>query len=191
MESKNGKNGKSLLQEEIAELGELEKKIVGLVVQRKPVSRNTNTEYDANLTFGQKLADSVAAFGGSWTFILTFMGILIVWIILNTIILVSRNLTFDPYPFILLNLVLSMLAAFQAPFILMSQNRAAAKDRIDASHDYEVNLKAEMEILSLHEKIDQLRSQQWGELIEQQNKQIEMLRKLLEEQQGLRANSGN
>jgi uncharacterized membrane protein len=177
--NQNGEKG--FLQKEIEELGDLEKKIVGHVVQRKTVSRNINAEFDANLTFGQKWADRVAGFGGSWTFIIIFMGILFVWIVANSILLSLKNNTFDPYPFILLNLVLSMLAAFQAPFILMSQNRAAAKDRLDASHDYEVNLKAEMEIISLHEKIDQLRTQQWSDLIEQQRKQIEMLTKLLNE----------
>lgn len=177
----NGQNEKGFLQAELEQLGELEKSVVGHLVRRKPVSRNINKEYDATLTFGQRLADTVAGFGGSWTFIIIFGGVLGSWIILNSFILAMSNRSFDPYPYILLNLVLSMVAAFQAPFILMSQNRAAAKDRLDASHDYEVNLKAEMEILALHEKIDELKNQQWASLVEQQNKQIELLTRLLQE----------
>ena len=105
---------------------------------------------------------------------------MLAWVILNSFILANRNAAFDPYPYILLNLFLSMTVALQAPIIMMSQNRQSAKDRIDAAHDYEVNLKAELEILSLHKKIDELREQKWIELIEIQQKQIEMLEKLLE-----------
>ncbi len=144
----------------------------------KRVARNINIAYDATLTTGQRIADRVASFGGSWTFILIFMSVLIGWIILNAFLLVSKP--FDPYPFILLNLVLSMLAAFQAPIIMMSQNRQAAKDRLDAEHDYEVNLKAEMEIEQLHVKLDDLREQRWAELVEMQQEQIRLLLQLVE-----------
>src|SRR6185295_10578400 len=132
-------------------------------------------------TFGERLADRIAAFGGSWTFLLLFLVVLVSWVGLNSLVLARRHEAFDPYPYILLNLFLSMIAALQAPIIMMSQNRQAAKDRLDAAHDYEVNLKAELEILSLHEKVDELRERKWGELIELQQEQIRMLMRLLEE----------
>src|SRR5207248_5663226 len=132
-------------------------------------------------TFGQRLADKIATFGGSWTFIIIFGAILLIWIALNSFLLLYRTGPFDPYPYILLNLFLSMLAALQAPVIMMSQNRQAAKDRMDAAHDYEVNLKAELEILALHEKLDALREQQWSELIFMQQEQIKLLTQLLRE----------
>lgn len=144
------------------------------------VSRNTNQTFDASLTFGQRLADKVAAFGGSWTFIIIFVGILLSWVALNSVVLAKQHDAFDPYPYILLNLVLSMLAAIQAPVIMMSQNRQAAKDRLDAAHDYEVNMKAELEISALHSKLDALREQQWAELVAMQQEQIRLLTELLE-----------
>jgi uncharacterized membrane protein len=121
---------------------------------RSHVSRNPNVEEEERLTFGERIADKVAAFGGSWTFIIIFGVILLSWAGLNTIILVQR--AFDPYPYILLNLFLSMLAALQAPVIMMSQNRQATKDRLKADLDYEVNMKAELEVAQLHRKIDRL-----------------------------------
>jgi len=121
---------------------------------RTQVSRNPNIEEQERLTFGQRVADKVAAFGGSWTFIILFAVILAVWVILNSSALLARH--FDPYPYILLNLVLSMLAAVQAPVIMMSQNRQSAKDRLKSDLDYEVNLKAEMEVAHLHSKIDHI-----------------------------------
>jgi uncharacterized membrane protein len=128
-----------------------------LFMQTTHVSRDTNKEFDKALTFGQRLADNVAAFGGLWTFILLSLGVMAFWILANSVLLVRQGgQPFDPYPYILLNLVLSMCAALQAPVIMMSQNRQAAKDRLDAGHDYEVNIKAEVEILKLHEKIDSL-----------------------------------
>jgi uncharacterized membrane protein len=151
------------------------------ILQGKHVAHNTNKEFDETLTFGQRLADRVASFGGSWTFIIIFGSILLTWIILNTFILARMNSAFDPYPYILLNLFLSMLAAIQAPIIMMSQNRQAAKDRLDAAHDYEVNMKAELEIADLHKKMDELREKQWLELIAMQQEQIHLLTQLLEE----------
>ena len=133
------------------------------------------------MTVGQRLADRIAIFGGSWTFILLFLFLLLSWIVLNTVVLARVSKPFDPYPYIFLNLILSMLAALQAPVIMMSQNRYAAKDRVAAEHDYEVNLKAELEILALHKKIDTLRQQQWMELVEMQQQQIQLLTKLLDE----------
>lgn len=150
-------------------------------VPKPPLARDTNKEFDTQLTFGQRLADKVAAFGGSWTFIILFAAVLAAWIVLNSVILARRHEAFDPYPYILLNLFLSMTAAVQAPVIMMSQNRQAAKDRMDAAHDYEINLKAEMEIGRLHEKMDDLREQRWAELVSMQQEQIRLLQQLLEE----------
>jgi len=125
--------------------------------------------------------DRIAIFGGSWTFILIFLALLLAWIVLNTIVLAHIGKPFDPYPYIFLNLILSMLAALQAPVIMMSQNRYAAKDRVAAQHDYEVNLKSELEILALHQKVDTLRQQQWLELVAMQQEQIELLTTLRDE----------
>src|SRR5215467_8502564 len=162
-----------------AGLTELDQRVIRHLAERLHISRNINQEFDEKLTFGQRLADRVATFGGSWTFILIFCFILLAWVTLNSLILLHRGGVFDPYPYILLNLVLSMLAALQAPVIMMSQNRQAAKDRLDAAHDYEVNLKAELEIMSLHEKVDLLRERQWGELLELQQEQIRLLMRLV------------
>lgn len=162
-------------------LTEKEKRVVRHVTERKQISRNTNQDFSGELTFGQRLADRVASFGGSWTFILLFLGVLLCWVCLNTFLLSRHNAQFDPYPYILLNLILSMLASLQAPVIMMSQNRQAAKDRMDAAHDYEVNLKAELEIMGLHEKMDALRERQWQDLILLQQQQIELLTRLLDE----------
>ncbi|EMF0271132.1 DUF1003 domain-containing protein [Enterococcus hirae] len=142
------------------------------------ISQNLNTTINQKATFGQKSADAIANFGGSWPFIFLFVVILGSWILLNT--LHFFGLSFDRYPFILLNLVLSCLAAIQAPIIMMSQNRQAARDRIAADHDYQTNLKAELEISLLHEKIDYLMSQQWQQMLELQQLQIELLTQLNE-----------
>ena len=155
--------------------------VLSHIKDKQHISRNINTDFDASLTFGQRIADKVASFGGSWTFILSFLFILILWIVLNSFILLRSGNAFDPYPYILLNLVLSMIASLQAPVIMMSQNRQAAKDRLDASHDYEVNLKAEWEIMALHEKMDALREQQWQELVAMQQEQIRLLTALLQQ----------
>ena len=157
----------------------VKKKVLRHLSERLHISHNTNKEFDRTQTFGQRLADNVAAFGGSWPFIILFGSVLLVWVVLNSYVLSRRGEAFDPYPFILLNLVLSMLAAIQAPIIMMSQNRQSAKDRLDAAHDYEVNLKAELEIMGLHEKVDALKEQQWRELIEIQQEQIRLLTELL------------
>ena len=161
------------------EAGESEKRVVERLTQRLHISRNTHQEFVESLTFGQRLADRIAVFGGSWTFIILFLSLLLGWIVLNTFLLTRIGKPFDAYPYIFLNLILSMLAALQAPVIMMSQNRHAAKDRIAAEHDYEVNLKSELEILALHEKMDTLRQQQWTELLTLQREQIQLLTKLL------------
>lgn len=171
---------KSLFLEKINQLTKRERDIIRHIVQRSHVTRNTNKEFDEQLTFGQRMADRVASFGGSWTFIMIFMSVLLGWIVLNSFILAKRDAAFDPYPYILLNLFLSMLASIQAPILMMSQNRLSAKDRLDAAHDYEINLKAELEIASLHAKMDELRDKQWAELVAMQQEQINLLTKLLE-----------
>lgn len=166
---------------ELNALSELQQRVIEHFGDRKHISHDTNQEFETQLTFGQKLADKVASFGGSWTFIVIFGAILLAWVVLNSFILARHGATFDPYPYILLNLFLSMLASVQAPLILMSQNRQTVKDRLDAAHDYEVNLKAELEILSLHEKLDELRDLKWKELIEIQQEQIRLLTLVLNE----------
>jgi uncharacterized membrane protein len=166
-------------------LPELEHRVVEHFGDRRHVSHDTNLEFEKRLTFGQRLADRVAAFGGSWTFIIIFAAVLLAWVLVNTLILARHSDPFDPYPYILLNLFLSMLAAVQAPVILMSQNRQGVKDRLDAAHDYEVNLKAELEILSLHEKMDELREMKWAELIAMQQEQIRLLTQLMKERNPL------
>lgn len=164
------------------DLGKNEHAVLHHLSKRKALAHNTNLEFDGNLTFGQKVADKIASFGGSWTFILLFLFSLFAWVLLNSFILVKWGKAFDPYPYILLNLFLSMLASLQAPVIMMSQNRQSAKDRLDAEHDYEVNLKAEIEILSLHQKVDLLREQQWEELVKMQQEQIRLLTELVKKQ---------
>jgi len=156
------------------------RKVASHIAQRLSIARNTEKEYEATATLGQRAADAVALFGGSWTFIGIFAGILVGWVALNSYYLVRHHDVFDPYPYILLNLFLSMLAAIQAPIILMSQNRQAQKDRLNAGHDYEVNLKAELEIMLLHEKMDLLRQGQWGDLLKLQTEQLQLLATLIE-----------
>jgi len=166
----------------LADLPESEYRVVEHFSEHRHISRDINLEFEKELTLGQRLADTVAAFGGSWTFIIIFAIILLFWVLLNTLILARHSASFDPYPYILLNLFLSMLAAIQAPVILMSQNRQGVRDRLDAAHDYEVNLKAELEILSLHEKLDELREMKWSELITMQQEQLRLLTLLMKEQ---------
>lgn len=148
-------------------------------LRHRPIARDIVVESEANATLGQRLADGIALFGGSWTFILLLLAFLLFWAVLNTEILGPRNKAFDPYPYIFLNLFLSMLAALQAPVIMMSQNRQTVKDRLHAANDYEVNLKAKIEIRELHEKFDALRERDWEHLVQLQQRQIEMLTELL------------
>jgi uncharacterized membrane protein len=160
------------------QLNEREKKLADRLAEGTPISRNVAKYFSEQSTFGERLADRVTAFGGSWTFISIFGAVLFLWVLLNFLLLIKFGSTFDPYPYILLNLGLSMLAAVQAPIILMSQNRETDKDRLNAEHDYEVNLKAELEIMALHEKIDLLREKQWAELISVQQEQLRLLNQL-------------
>ncbi|MEO8407644.1 MAG: DUF1003 domain-containing protein [Oxalobacteraceae bacterium] len=162
------------------ELDERTQKIARHIAGRKHIVRDTTKQFDEKTTKGQRAADAVALFGGSWTFIGIFVAVIVLWVLLNSYILARYNNGFDPYPYILLNLFLSMLASIQAPIILMSQNRHAEKDRLDAEHDYEVNLKAELDIMLLHEKIDVLKDVQWSELLAIQNEQILLIKSLIE-----------
>lgn len=153
-----------LLKEEKGKLSEIEQEVLSSMKDQEILSRNPDIGFDENLTFGERLADRIADFGGSWFFISIFVLIIIVWMFINSYVLAVRP--FDPYPYILLNLVLSCLAALQAPVIMMSQNRQESRDRERALHDYQVNLKAELEIRVLHQKLDQLMSHQWERLVE-------------------------
>lgn len=171
-----------LFNSEYEKLTKQEKHVAHHITERTPISENVIQDYSEQLTFGQKMADKVASFGGSWMFIIIFMIVLVAWIILNSFILFKlRSGSFDPYPYIFLNLILSMLAAIQAPIIMMSQNRQAYKDRLSAEHDYEVNLKSELEIIALHEKVDSLKQEQWRELISIQEEQLKLLGQLVED----------
>lgn len=164
------------MREELGELGALEEKVLAAIERRETVSSDTNKKVDEGATFGQRLADRVATFGGSWGFIGLFLGILVVWMIFNSA--TARQDHFDPYPFILLNLVLSCVAALQAPVIMMSQNRQEQKDRIRAENDYSTNLKAELEVRLLHEKLDHLLTKQMIRLFEVQDLQVALLKEL-------------
>lgn len=165
-----------VLEIERGELSQLEEDVVRSLKEQELISANTNEEISSSRTMGEKLSDGLASFGGSWTFLTCFSIGMGVWIIINTVVLATR--AFDPYPFILLNLLLSCLAAIQAPVIMMSQNRQEAKDRVRAEHDYRVNLKAELEIRHLHSKLDLLLTHQWQRLLEIQQIQTELLQQL-------------
>ena len=162
------------LLKQMQELSERERRVIGSWLKRQPVSQDINQQFREQLTLGQRLADKVASFGGSWTFIFLFLAGMMAWMLINA----DMTEAFDPFPFILLNLILSCLAALQAPVIMMSQNRQASKDRLEAHYDYEVNLKAEMEIMDLHAKLDRLRDLQWSELIALQQRQVELLEEI-------------
>ncbi|WP_339692446.1 DUF1003 domain-containing protein [uncultured Parasphingorhabdus sp.] len=145
-----------LLDKPVAALSPEERGVLEAIVSRQIVADDAGNLADEQASFGERLSDRVAAIGGSWGFIIAFALVLLSWMILNSKILGRFDAAFDPYPFIFLNLILSTLAAIQAPIIMMSQNRAANKDRIAAAHDYEVNLRAEIDIIRLHEKMDLL-----------------------------------
>lgn len=166
----------NLLLREKGELSSLEEKVIASIRDHDLMSNDHHEEYEEHLSLGQRLADRMAVFGGSWTFLITFFCFLLIWIGVNSFVLLTQP--FDPYPFILLNLILSCLAAIQAPVIMMSQNRQEAKDRLRAQQDYRINLKAELEIRHLHEKMDHLLLQQWQRLVEVQQVQIDLLEEL-------------
>lgn len=175
------------LGKDTSELTGQERVILQQAIDKRAVSRDPAAAFDDNLSLGQRMADAVACFGGSWAFISGFAVALVLWTGGN---LVLAGAAFDPYPFIFLNLVLSMLAAIQAPIIMMSQNRQAAKDRDVSAHDYEVNLKAEIEIMALHEKVDRLRDEDIRGLIVTQQAQIDRLSRLVEKQLASGAGTG-
>jgi len=165
-----------LVEDEKGEITQLEQQVLESMRDQEILSQNPETEFDAGLTLGQRAADRIADFGGSWAFIGIFALVMLCWMLLNTWVLAARP--FDPYPYILLNLVLSCLAAIQAPVIMMSQNRQEARDRKRSLHDYQVNLKAELEIRHLHQKIDHLLSRQWERLVEIQEVQMELINQI-------------
>ncbi len=158
------------------ELSALDKQVVESLKEQELLATNINVEYDQQRTVGERMADKLADFGGSWRFISIFAGLLFLWIGLNSSLLIIRP--FDPYPYIFLNLILSCLAAIQAPVILMSQNRQEARDRLQAEHDYRVNLKAELEIRHLHEKVDHLLVNQWQRLLNIQEIQMQLMEEI-------------
>lgn len=159
------------------QLDELETEVLRSLKENDILAENAEEVFEGELTFGERLSDSIASFGGSWRFIITFGVVLASWIALNIVGLFAQP--FDPYPFILLNLVLSCLAALQAPIIMMSQNRQEARDRIRSKNDYKINLKAELEIRHLHEKIDHLLIHQWQRLMEIQQIQVELMNEIV------------
>lgn len=166
-----------LLEDEKGELSELEEEVIRSIREADILSENINEEFEQGLTFGDRVSDRIAEFGGSWKFILSFGAVLIVWIAVNSVALLRRP--FDPYPYILLNLVLSTIAALQAPVIMMSQNRQEVKDRLRSENDYRVNLKSELEIRVLNERMEHLLKKQWQRLLEIQEIQTDLIRQLV------------
>ena len=167
---------RQVLETEVGEVSALDNEVLESLKKNELLSANIYEDVDAKLTHGEVLADKIATLGGSWRFITFFGLVLLTWIGLNSLALLKQP--FDPYPFILLNLVLSCLAAIQAPVIMMSQNRVEARDRLRAENDYKINLKAELEIRHLHEKVDHLLKQQWVRLMEIQEIQLELMEEL-------------
>jgi len=166
----------SILRQERGELSDLEQEVIRNLADRVLLSENVDEEIEERLTVGQRLADRVADVGGSWIFVIGFFVFLGVWIAINTVLVLRRP--FDPFPFILLNLLLSCLAAIQAPIIMMSQNRQEEKDRLRSEHDYQVNLKAEVEIRLMSERIDRLLGHHWQHLLEIQDVQVQLMEEL-------------
>ena len=163
----------SSLKSEKGEVSDLEYELIKSMQQHELITKDVDTTLEQEWTFGERLADKIATFGGSWTFLICFAIFLAIWIIINTVVMVAHPA--DPYPFILLNLILSCIAAIQAPVIMMSQNRQETKDRLRSENDYQINLKAELEIQHLHEKIDHLLLHQWDRLAEIQEMQLDLL----------------
>lgn len=168
-----------LLESEKGELSNLEQEVLHSIRDHELLVMNVDKEFEKSWSFAERLADGIARFGGSWTFILCFGAFLALWILINTLVLSLHRP--DPYPFILLNLILSCLAAIQAPVIMMSQNRQEGKDRLRSRHDYQINLKAELEIRHLHDKLDHLLSHQWDRLVQIQEFQLDLLSAIYKE----------
>jgi len=165
-----------LIEEETGNIKDLEKDVLKSINDNEIITENTNSSIKEKMKLGDLISDKVASFGGSWYFIILFFSILILWIILNAFLLTNKP--FDPYPFILMNLILSCLAAIQAPIIMMSQHRQEKRDRIRSENDYKVNLKSEIEIRTLHEKVDHLLLDQWSKMMKIQEMQIEILEEI-------------
>ena len=168
-----GQYVRSLIESDKGELSSIELDVVRSLREHELISSNIEAEFDQKWTFGERLTDKIATFGGSWKFLICFGLFLFVWTGANAVVFLWQPI--DPYPFIFLNLILSCLAAIQAPIIMMSQNRQEARDRIRSQHEYKINLKAELEIRHLHEKMDHLLSHQWERLMKIQELQLEML----------------
>ena len=163
----------SLLKSEKGEVTDLEFEVIKSMEQHELITRNVENKLDQHWTVGERLADKIATFGGSWSFLICFAIFIAIWIVVNTVVMITHPA--DPYPFILLNLILSCLAAIQAPVIMMSQNRQEAKDRLRSQNDYKINLKAELEIQHLDEKLDHLLMHQWERLTQIQEIQLDLL----------------
>lgn len=163
----------SLLKSEKGEVTDLEFEVIKSMEQHELITRNVENKLDQHWTLGERLADKIATFGGSWSFLICFAIFIAIWIVVNTVVMITHPA--DPYPFILLNLILSCLAAIQAPVIMMSQNRQEAKDRVRSQNDYKINLKAELEIQHLDEKLDHLLMHQWERLTQIQEIQLDLL----------------
>jgi uncharacterized membrane protein len=172
-----GEYVEDVLEEDMGQISSLHEEVLESLKEHELLSKNINLEFEQDLTVWDRMSDKVASVGGSWRFIVGFAVVMTIWVTINSIALIRQP--FDPYPYILLNLVLSCLAAIQAPVIMMSQNRQDAKDRLRSEHDYQLNLKAELEIRHLNEKMDLLLSTQWRRLLEIQRIQMEVLEELV------------
>jgi len=167
----------TLLKDEVGELSKIDVEVLDSISKNELLSKDIESDLDENITFGNRLSDKIAEFGGSWSFIISFFTLLFIWILINLAFFVSQP--FDPYPFILLNLILSCIASIQAPLIMMSQNRKESKDRQRSIQDYKVNLKAELEVRTLNEKIDHLVTHQSQRLLEIQQMQMDLLEDIM------------
>ena len=170
----------SSLTSEKGEVTVLESELIKSMQQHELITKNIDKTREQEWTFGERVADKIATFGGSWSFLICFAIFLAIWVIVNTVVMVARPA--DPYPFILLNLILSCIAAIQAPVIMMSQNRQETKDRLRSENDYQINLKPELEIQHLHEKLNHLLMHQWDRLAEIQEIQLDLLSEMSKKQ---------
>lgn len=171
----------NMLTEERGELGRLDVEVLTSLRENEITVKNINEQLAGQYTLGERMADRMAEFGGSWRFVLLFMGLLTIWVVVNSVAVLWRPI--DPYPFIFLNLILSCIAALQAPIIMMSQNRQEKRDRLRADQDYKVNLKAELEVRLLTAKIDQLRNHQWQRLLDIQKIQTDLMQEILSQRE--------
>lgn len=166
----------SLLKADDIDTEQMNQEVYKSVQEHELLAKNTDREFEKNQTFGDRMADKIASFGGSWKFIGIFSFILFVWMVGNTSVIMSKPL--DPFPYIFLNLILSCLAAIQAPVIMMSQNRQQERDQLRGDNDYKVNMKAEIEVRAINEKVDKLLNDQWKHLLEIQQMQMDMIQEL-------------